>query len=98
MPKFEKTVQIIQFEILVNQKSKKHFHHISVYVCANTFKPNGTMGQECGAKTPPLEITENCMQNWLLAWGVGGTYVNLFTHTKFYFINITFFYTLNIEL
>jgi hypothetical protein len=88
MPKFEQTVQIIQFEILVNQKSKKHFHHISVYECANTFKPNDTMGQECGAKTLPLEITVNCMQNMLIAWGVGGKYVNFFAHTKLNFIEI----------
>ena len=85
MPKFENSVHIIQFEILVDQKSKKNFHHISVYECDRNFKPENYMGgQECGAKTLPLEITINCMQNMLIAWGVGGKYVS----DLFYFKNI----------
>jgi hypothetical protein len=65
LQKFDNPVQIIQFEILTNSKTRKNFHHVLIYECLTGFKPNQKFSQECGEVEFPVEIAMNCLQKMI---------------------------------
>jgi hypothetical protein len=65
LPKFDNPVQIIQFEILTNSKTRQNFHHVLIYECLTGFKPNQKFSQECGEVDVPREIAMNCLQKMI---------------------------------
>ena len=80
LPKFNNPVHLIQFEILTNPKTKKNFHHVSIFQCDGNFEASSSFSQECGAAGVPNEISFSCMQILIVAWGIGGQYVIYFSH------------------
>ena len=65
LPKLATPVHIVQFEILINEKTKKNYHHVNVYECLKGFNPGKKYSQECGSVTVPDDITYNCMQRMI---------------------------------
>ena len=65
LPKLRNPVQIIQFEVLINEKTKKNYHHVLVYQCLKGFNPGRKYSQECGSASVPSDISLNCMQKMI---------------------------------
>ena len=63
---------------MINQKNKKYLHHVSVHECSKNYEPKDKMPQECGSVPLPENVTTNCMQKQIIAWGTGGQYVSKF--------------------
>ena len=72
MPKLDKPVHLTQFEILINPKNKKNYHHVLVYECDSDFVPEKEFAQECGYIYLPFEISSNCIRKQIIAWAIGG--------------------------
>ena len=68
-------MHLIQFEVLINPKNKRHFHHVLVFECEEWFQTDDSVGIECGSVPLPTNIGYGCMQKQLIAWGIGGQYV-----------------------
>ena len=72
LPQLEKPVHLTHFEILINKKNKKYFHHVLVYQCENNFQPESDISQQCGEIPLPFDVISNCIKKLVITWAIGG--------------------------
>ncbi len=46
-----------------------------VYECESDYEREKPLAVECGRVNLPIDVTMNCMQKQIIAWGIGGQYV-----------------------
>ena len=69
---FDRAVHLTQFEILINPKNKRNFHHVLVYECISDYVPEEIIAQECGYVYLPSEVAKNCIKQQIIGWAIGG--------------------------
>lgn len=99
LPKFTNPNHMIQFEIIVNPKNKRHVHHLLVYLCDDDFIPPEPLARECGQVEIPTVFMSNCFSKMMIAWGIGGAFVSQpFFKKKLDYFRLIVLYIYNLRI